>query len=348
MSYCKTTLRSAAICPKWDTILDHLGVLSILLKIPLIISDEKTYALAKKFYPMAELYLIGEEELSIPFMAEQFDLLFVSLITAAATLAPSFDLLSNKKMRVVYCPHGNSDKGETLTVHPPQDISFIYGPHMRDLLSRTGAMKAIRSTIETGNYRLPFFVENQTFYADLAEREVFSRFAQKQTTIFYAPTWGEESSFFTRTKNLIAELPDDINLLIKLHPLLFEKEPALTTALTQNRPNLVFLEEFPPIYPLLAGCDAYLGDHSSIGFDALALDKPLYLFPSTSSLHACALEVPSSPFSFIQKTLTHNQSTFRSARAEMCAHTFSASKNGEKLWDQLECVLQGRENGDLG
>lgn len=41
--------------------------------------------------------------------------------------------------------------------------------------------------------------------------------------------------------------------------------------------GIQFIEDFPPIYPLLAQMDLYIGDMSSIGYDFLSFKRPMIL-----------------------------------------------------------------------
>ena len=175
----------------------------------------------------------------------------------------------------------------------------MYGDHQLDLLRDSGALPLIRKTIRTGNYRLPYYLAHQARFDQLAEESVFKQFDQQRPTILYAPSWNDgenASSFAVLTETLIRELSDSFNLLIKLHPLLAEDSPALFYSLLsryEGNRRVQFLVEFPPIYPLLAKCDLYLGDHSSIGYDFLAFDKPLFYF---STQNHSPLSSVASPF----------------------------------------------------
>ena len=88
------------------------------------------------------------------------------------------------------------------------------------------------------------------------------------------------------------ELPSDWNLILKLHPLLEERDPALFYRLNLlERDNLLILHKFPPVYPILEQIDAYLGDYSSIGYDVLSLRKPMFFWQQEglppARIHSC-------------------------------------------------------------
>jgi hypothetical protein len=330
-------LRLVALTPTPATLLDHLGVLAAILDIPLLVSEEKTYALAKKFYPQVKTTLVETSDLTVPFLAANYDALFVSSRVWAIEKHPLFPLFCNKQMRIVYCPHGNSDKGHTLTksLNAPEDISLVYGNHMLDLLKDTGRLDHTFRTIKTGNYRRLFFKEHSAFYQPLVEKALFSKLDRSKRTILYAPTWSNSenpSSFLTECKNLIAQIAPPFNLLIKLHPYLFERHPAEVTAIVeryQHHPQVLFLDEFPPIYPILEASDLYLGDFSSIGYDYLSFDRPMYFFNTSndrgSFLHKTGLSVSTQKenvFAFIEKTLEQNRREFSKTRKEVYNYTF--------------------------
>ncbi len=296
-------MRNVAILTGPETHLDHLGILSALLKIPLVLTDEKNFHLAKKFYPDLNPELKNLDELTIEHLAHNYDVIFETGKFFAAELKPLMELLLRKKMRFVFCPHGNSDKGHSLQHHAQQDVSLVYGDHLHDLLRQNGAAEKIRHIVRTGNYRYPYYLSHRAFFDALANEMVFSKFQGEKPVILYAPTWSDKenpTSFFSATDRLIEELSPSYHLLIKLHPFLMEGHPAHVfnmMARYENHPSAQFLTDFPPIYPLLSRCALYLGDYSSIGYDFLAFDKPLYFLnpgksPVRSPLHTCGLEIP--------------------------------------------------------
>ncbi len=347
-----TSPRAVALHPKPNNVLDHLGPLAAILEIPLIVSEEKTYDLATALYPQVKTVLIEEEALTLEYLASNFDILFVSSKLWAVELYHVFPLVYQKKMRIVYCPHGNSDKGHTLTKedHNPEDISLVYGNHMLDLLKDTGMLDKLNQTIATGNYRFSFFLQHQPFYEMVASERIFSRLDRAKKTIFYAPTWGGEenpSSFYDECAALIDQITAPFNLVIKLHPYIYERQPVKTILICEkykDHPQVLFLEDFPPVYPILALSDAYLGDFSSIGYDFLKFDKPMYFFnPSKSDLekdrgrflHRCGMEISTkgeeNAFDFIARTLEQNQSQFAKVRKEIYSYAFGKERNLEEV-----------------
>jgi hypothetical protein len=339
-------MRSVAIITGPNTHLDHLGILSAELKIPLIVTEEGTFQLAKRFYPDLDVSLKGFDELSMEYLAQNFDVIFETGKFWAAELGPFIELLFRKKMRFVFCPHGNSDKGHSLQNHVDQDISLVYGEHLHDHLIRTGAAQKIRHVLRTGNYRYPYYLRHRVFYDALADELVFRRFQDLKPTLLYAPTWQDEenpTSFFSATDALIEQLSPNYNLIVKIHPFLADRHPAevyQVTARYENHPSVLFLNDFPPIYPLLSHCALYLGDYSSIGYDFLAFDKPLYFLnpkkaPSSSPLYGCGLEIPESAWNelnqFLMSTMERNIREFAIHRKKIYDYAFGEELSPEIL-----------------
>ncbi len=329
-------MKKAAIITGPYTYLDHLGVLSSLLEIPLIVTDQNTYDLGKQFYPDIKIHLKEMHELSLGFLAEHIDILFQTGKFWAEDIVPFVKLLYNKNIRLVFCPHGNSDKGYSLTKdsQASQDICLVYGKQMHDHLKKTGALEKTRKVIATGNYRLSYYLKHQEFYDTLTDSLVFSRLDSSKQTIFYAPTWSDKentSSFFSSCDKLVEALTPTFNLLIKLHPFLEENHPAHTYHLLskyENKPGVFILNNFPAIYPLLNKTSIYLGDYSSIGYDFLAFDKPLYfLHPKKVPLSSSGMVIPEkeNPLTFIQNTLTQNTEEFSPKRKSLYNYAFEKS-----------------------
>ncbi len=283
-------MRCAALLIGSPTLLDHLGVLSHHLEVPLFVTNEHAFSLAQKFYPMFDMHFIDLQTLTIEYISHHWDVLFVTGKFFAQEMQLLFTAMQRSPPRIIYCPHGNSDKGRSLTTHSMQDISLFYGDHMKNLLEETGATKQLRGMIRTGNYRLPFYLRHKKFYDALAEEALLS-LPQDKPLLLYAPTWADvenPSPFFKVIDPVIEILSPTYNIVVLLHPLMREDHPANLMALTsryEEKKEVLFLEDFPAIYPLLARCIAYLGDYSSIGYDALAMDCPIYFLLEKEGLY---------------------------------------------------------------
>jgi hypothetical protein len=330
-------MKCAGIHTGPSTLLDHIGVLSTKLSIPLIVTDGAQLPLVQKFYPDFNPLYKDFSELTLEYLATHCDALLCSR-TWATELAPLFELFFQKKMRFICYPHGNSDKTRPLSCHLQQDITLMYGEQMLDLSKRYAKKGAATASLPlfTGNYRYAYFCEHRQFYDTLVQDEILSRFKKGKKILLYAPTWqdGENgSSFFSSCAELIETIPTAYNLIIKLHPFLEERHPARILHFLgqyEEHPQVLFLREFPPIYPLLAHVDLYVGDFSSIGYDFLIFDKPLYfLNPGKGQLlRLCGLPIQGEGiFSFIEKTLEYNQEHFAESRKRIYSYAFGAEKD---------------------
>jgi hypothetical protein len=273
--------------------LDHIAPLAELMQMPLIVTEELNDQLARHYYPQVQTRLIPDLEFRLGEIAEQFDALFECKFWGT-DLKALFQHLYKKEMRLIFCPHGQSDKGlHSLAQYPLQDIVLLYGGLLKEMLQNL--QLPIRNSATVGNYRLQFYRKHQSFYDNLADQEIFSKLNPKNRTLLYAPTWKDganSTSFFDHCPNVLSQLPSDWNLIIKLHPLLEQRDPAhfySIAALADKNANALLINEFPPVYPILARVDAYLGDFSSVGYDFLAFQRPLFFLPTTQTgkLHSC-------------------------------------------------------------
>lgn len=258
--------------------LDHLGVLCEELQIPLIVTDEATYQVAQNFYPQLQVEYRDISELTLEALASCADVIFESGHHFALELIPLWELICGKKMRVVYCPHGNSDKRSQTR----KDLSLVYGDHMATLLQRAGEMDRLEKTVITGNYRLAYYRKHQEWYDNQLNILMQNKIQKGRQSVLYAPTWpdGENrSSWLSHGMRVIEEVGSMFNLLLRWHPFLDDLYPAESEKmkyLCQQMPGVVDLSAFPSIYPILHRADFYLGDFSSIGYDFLSLNKPLF------------------------------------------------------------------------
>ena len=176
--------------------------------------------------------------------------------------------------KVLWLPHGLSDKGlqrPYFELLKTESLLLIYGQLIKERLI---AKNIHIPTLYIGNFRAEYFYKHRSFY----EAQLDLHFG-KSRYFFYAPSWddGESSGMFWEVyPELIRTLPPHIQMLIKLHPNTEIQEGIRVEKARAAAPNNIrFVEQFPPIYPLLSRADAYLGDRSSIGYDFLHFRKPL-------------------------------------------------------------------------
>ena len=336
--------------------LDHLVPLCFYLNTPLILTDPQMYSLSQKYYPFTDVQYLPEKECSLEFLAKNADLLVLSSKHWAKELSNYFKHLYQKNMRFCYAPHGNSDKG---SLRPSedllfgQDLSFIYGNHMKEMLEKRGVLSSLQGVIVTGNYRYDFYKKHKFFFDALAKQEVFSLFKNNHPILLYAPTWQDpekSTSFFQSLSPMLDSLPDHFNLLIKLHPNLQRDDPALVYHLIgkyEEKKNVVFLCDYPLVYPLLSQVRAYVGDFSSVGYDFLCFNKPLFFINHQKrdpkkdaglALFACGKILdPSHPnfFKTIENELSASIDTLQQIRLQTYQYTFDSLVDFSSLKNQL-------------
>jgi len=322
--------------------LDHLGVLCIELGLPFLVTEEVVYQDAKKFYPQLDCKLIDLQTLSLEYLADNFDVIFESGHRWALELLPLIEMMFQKKMRIVYCPHGNSDKGYSQDPLP-KDISLAYGDHMMDHLKKTKSLQKLNSTVLTGNYRYQYYLKNQTFYDNLLKSEL-SGLDPSKKTIFYAPSWpdGENaSSFLSCANRVLEEVGEFYNVIVRWHPFLDELHPVETHQLRgkfENSQGIVFLSEFPCIYPILNASDGYLGDFSSIGYDFLAFNKPLFFLDSHfGMLYQCGQQLNLE--NHLGKSIQLVENNQHQLRNETYDYVFGEFKKSETILKDLKEAL---------
>lgn len=342
--------------------LDHLAVLAYVLDIPLLLTDPLLFKQAKHFYPFTNILYLSEKDCSLEFLAHNYDVLFVSCKHWGRELAITMKELFNKSLRFFYCPHGNSDKGHLnpkadLLHH--QDLSLVYGSQMKNMLKDRGVLETLQGTATTGNYRYNYYVKHKKFYDNLLQKEVFSKFKKKQPTILYAPTWKDpenSTSFFEISELLLKQLPENYNLIVKLHPNLENDYPAHVYSLMgkyEKEPNVVFLSQYPLVYPILNQADLYLGDFSSVGYDFLAFNRPMLFFNTPQRnlevdqglfLFRCGELIPKSSYqdlySLISMHLENAQTHLFDLRQEVYRYAFEKPKAANDVREEIINLLK--------
>ena len=233
-------------------LLDHIAPLAHLLRAPLFIEEEPILEMAQQYYPQIKKLSFNPLELDalLP-----FDALF-NCQKWQPHLKSLFQRLYQKEMRLVYCPHGQSDKQLPYLSYGTQDAVLVYGQLQIDMLKKCKQYPQIWSVL--GNYRLDFYEAQKPFYDSLVQKEIFSKINPKNPTLLYAPTWTDEeqgSSFFEWGPSIVQQLPPCWNLLVKVHPLLELQKPAHYYRLAgeiEKKTNALLIDRFPPIYPILS------------------------------------------------------------------------------------------------
>ena len=314
--------------------LDHLGILCQGLGLTLFVTERETYEVAKEFYPGLDVKYIDLVDLSLHFLAERADVIFESGHTFATELLPLWELLLGKKMRVVYCPHGNSDKKSPKLT---KDISLIYGDHMKNHLEKTGESTLLDKMIVTGNYRASHYYAHKRWYDDKLTNFLKGRLDPTKKTVFYAPTW-EGDGFFERSLKVIQEVGSQFNLLIRLHPFIEDLYPAENEKIKTL--GGIDLSNFPSIYPILNLSDCYLGDFSSIGYDFLTMDKPLFFLDrNDGEIYECGITLSGHEHYGDAIAFFQGDNGFGEKRRWLAQRVFGGRKSFDAIKNELKEAL---------
>lgn len=313
--------------------LDHLGILCEGLNIPLLVTELETFQVAQQYYPDIDIRHVEHCHLSLEYLSEIADVIFESGHTFAAELIPLMQMMQGKRARFVYCPHGNSDKKAP---HLKKDISLVYGDHMYDHLIKTGEKEWIEQVVVTGNYRGAYYRSKKKWYDRKLSQTLDHQLDPTKKTILYAPTW-DQNKWYPQALQVIEELGDSYNLLVRLHPFLPEMFPVESEKIQAL--GAIHIFHFPSIYPLLNRCDYYLGDRSSIGYDFLCFDKPLFfLKDNQGEIYECGLTLHSK----IRDTIERFEDTpeLSRKRKQLAYRVFGENKSFDKIKAEIKKALE--------
>ena len=337
--------------------LDHIAPLCLILKIPLIVTEPNLKALAEKYYPNISCHYLSYPEIGQQVLLNYvvvFSSLPRDLFDQIFSLAES---MVGKTLLPIWCPHGNSDKGHKAPFFEGlyrEKIALVYGQKMIDTMVKKGVYSHLYKAVELGNYRYELYKYLAPFYAPLVEKEVISHLVSQNLSLLYAPTWNDQegsTSFFDALPILLRTIPDHWNLIVKPHPNLL-KQPlkiAPLVEMVKEKPNVCFLESFPPIYPLLDKVDAYLGDMSSIGYDCLPFEKPLFFLNNRQMdpkqdlslyLSRCGKIIEprnfKTIFSIIENNFMNHNKIFRKNYKKVNHYVFGNQKHLNQLREEIE------------
>ena len=310
--------------------IDHLAPLCAHLSIPLFVSNYEIFHLVKEYYPDVDTRPFDKKLLLREYKA------FISCYTKHV-LNSLFAFDTNFSQLTIWCPHGNSDKGHSIPLMESlkgEDVVLYYGEKMLNFIKERGAFSLSCTYIPIGNYRKKYFEERNSFYADIYKKKVQSKISNYLTTYLYAPTWDDSeknSSLITTLPRLIDRLTKETGLIVKVHPNDLQLMSPQTMQLiyrAEDTNNILILEKFPPIYPLLTYIDGYIGDMSSIGYDFLAFNKPMFFDTNKKSLLcSCGDDLHAFP--------TPSKHSKEKQKLRLYEYTFSKPLESKGFWKKL-------------
>lgn len=303
--------------------LDHIAPLCSLFGIPLVVTEPTIHELAEKYYPELVTFYIPTIEAAPRIVSECKILLSCLPKPLLDQIFLISEEMAGKKLKHVWVPHGNSDKGH---LHPfmqaldKTQTALVYGEKMLDFLKDKKALP--KKTHVIGNYRYLYGKKMQPFYDKVLDLP--------ESFVLYAPTWedSENSCSLFASIDAIADASD--HLVCKIHPNTYQQHPLKVDALIASKPDVTFITSCPLIHPLLKRATAYVGDMSSIGYDFLAYNKPMYfLNPAKRSLTDPGLTLHGCGMTF-DGNLDFDQSFLSNKRRALYNYTF-ATKSLEDI-----------------
>ncbi|MEZ5315500.1 MAG: CDP-glycerol glycerophosphotransferase family protein [Chlamydiales bacterium] len=251
--------------------LDHLAPICYLMNIPLHCSDEWVATCAAQFYP--EIKII-EGDLST------YQTFYVVEPCRLHSRAVQFgDAVYHGHFKTIAGFHGNPDKFRQIfwiERYLDEDVILIYGEHLVDYLKQKGIFKRLKKIIRIGNLRYAFYKHHQNFFDRLLHPH-FSPDPQKKT-ILWAPTWSypDPCQAFSAYRSILNQIPEEYQVYVKLHPYTYRLFPDQIVQMKEEYTKFHFIDEIPLIYPFLNQVDIYLGDESSVAYDFLAFNRPIF------------------------------------------------------------------------
>lgn len=343
--------------------LDHIAVIAILMNIPLKTWSSLCESITREYYPEIDTFHFESLPENKTYLMSR-DVIFDAICWTKDDM-DARDTYFNEAKKVgkpikhVHCPHGFSDKAYWFDLCIEQDYFLVYGQNMLKMFEERNLLEKLPPYVITGNYRYQYYLKHKDFYQEIVNREIFSFFKNKGPIVLYAPSYNyldKDTSFFDAIDTIIEHLPKHYNLLVKMHPDLIGKtnSVAFSRVISKylNRENVFWLNNYPLVYPILDKVDIYLGDTSSIAYDFLAFNKPLFFLKQQDRKKeidrgqrfnlgtVITPENYNSIWKIIENTLPIDQEKFGQIRAETYHFTFGNPKPFEEVRAEILRMLE--------
>jgi len=320
--------------------LDHLIPLCDLLNAKLLIRDIENKKIVEQFYPIiATEYIFSLDQIRHE-IGIQYDYLIHSFFWPEELFKEYF---ADHKIKSIFTPHGNSDKhakANWMTRFEKQDFCLIYGQHMMDFLKEERV--SLNQYAYIGNLRFNYYQKHKNYFYENYSKKIINKLDKNKKTVLYAPTKKDEGNFLSFNIANIAffeALAEEFNLIIKLHPHYIENFPEEALPfLGRISSKALTIENSPLVYPLLDICDAMITDYSSIGYDFLTFDRPLFFIQTerkdnrSTYLHSCGLVLDQNSLKIVDSIKqVFNNDPFSQKRKELYKYTFHSNPNLLKL-----------------
>lgn len=323
----------AILTEKRLSYVDHLVPLCQLTGIPILVTDLWIQHTIEHFYPPMEIIHYDPDDYCLDEALAGYDFFVYTEPSRKAT--GDFQFLrhySTLPARSIFTHHGNSEKSFNMYWFErliDEDVLLVYGDQMIDALREIGIEKPI---VQCGNYRLAYYKQHEQFLQERVRPHLFEPSVCK--TVLYAPTWAwpnyytewrfDYSTCFETSRWVLDHIPEGYQVLVKLHPNYFTVLPdeiEKFIATYQDNPKIRFIHDLPLIYPLLEHVDYYVGDFSSIGYDFLYFNRPMFFLTDERDrkLHRCGIALRENSF---WQRICEDQSHLSNMRKKMYDNAF--------------------------
>jgi teichoic acid glycerol-phosphate primase len=273
--------------------LDHLIPLCHMWNIPLICTDPWVKICAETFYPKVEV---------IDTNADLFQKKLKSFETFVSVEPCKLHQRAFQFGEYIFQGHGRSISGfhgnpikfredYWIERYAHEDVVLIYGQYLKDYLQEKKVWERLKMAKIIGNVRKKFYERNIDFFNRQAASHLFPN--TKRKTVFFATTWSFPKPILPSNEILDSLVANGFQTLVKLHPFMhrmFPEEVKLLKKKYSQCEHILFLDEIPIIYPLIAKADYYLGDESSVVFDFLSFNRPIFFLQGRRVPWAITLE----------------------------------------------------------
>ena len=343
---------------------EHLAPWCELLRMPLLVTDNGRLDAVAQAYPG----LVVEKALGIA-MPDGLPALGRLIAERSPRAIFYSDLFGRKALRalfggrrdaprIVYVPHGFSEKRQTWAAGTAQqDVAVLYGQYAFDQLVSLGVAGYLHHFVVSGNVRAGYHRRHAAYFRAQVDSLGLGG-PRPARTLVYAPTWQDaivSSSYFQAFASFATHLPSGWRLIVKLHPHLERKAAAIDALAAIARGRDVHLVRANPLcYPFLDLADAYVGDMSSLAYDFLAYDRPMFFTNATagsaadaakSRLFDCGTVIPPERYDALYRVIdeawTTDAERFSEKRASLDAYAHATPRDDDDLRDEMVEILAG-------
>ncbi len=331
--------------------IDHLAPICQLLNVPMLVPTPEHEDLVRELYPRVRARVVDFQLYSLVPLLMQHDVVLHSHSLPRDKIRQIFE----RTTRVVHVPHGYG-KPFAMKYDALEDIALVYGNRMLEMFKQEGVHEHLRDHVVTGNFRHAYYLEHRAFFEAKMDG-LLGRLKPGTRTILYAPTWNDAqtgSTFQAACEFLVDTLPKDFSIIVKSHPNLLYNEPEVVEAMVRkyaDREGVVFLKEYPLVFPLLARADVYVGDVSTVSADYLVFGRPMFFLRSsryrskgkTGEIFDCGTVIHEEDFSrtyeVIQRALPEDGERYAKVRREVWDDIF-ATRPLAAVKSELEALCE--------